>query len=343
MLLSVLAQSNSLLGALLGGTVLVEVIFGVPGLGRTMVLAIVEDESFMALTLALLYTLILILLNLLIDLSSAWFDPNRHCQMRTSSACTVNPLHTRTVKRRRLHLAPRRLIKRFARHHPTPAFWGCVVMILLVAAIAAPWLSLYDPLQTNFKRLAHPPDAQHYMGTDQLGRDILSRVLHGLSHALTIAIMAVLIGTATGALWSYVSVLDKRFDRINQVFLATLQSFPALILALAITAVWGMGTGIVVVAIALTCLPSASRPLHTVPYLIVAAVHLRDAIILAASLDFLGRGTPLPTPTLCNLLADALALPVPLWWFVLFPGCAMTIHCQPYRIPEIGTSLTHLE
>jgi ABC-type dipeptide/oligopeptide/nickel transport system permease component len=57
MLLSVLAQSNSVLGALLGGTVLVEVIFGVPGLGRTMVLAIVEDESFMALTLALLYTL----------------------------------------------------------------------------------------------------------------------------------------------------------------------------------------------------------------------------------------------------------------------------------------------
>jgi ABC-type dipeptide/oligopeptide/nickel transport system permease subunit len=75
--------------------------------------------------------------------------------------------------------------------------------------------------------------------------------------------MAVLIGTATGALWSYVSVLDKRFDRINQVFLATLQSFPALILALAITAVWGMGTGIVVVAIALNAyLPPADHSIR---------------------------------------------------------------------------------
>lgn len=180
---------------------------------------------------------------------------------------------------------------------------------MLAAAIAAPWLSPYDPLQTNFKRLAHPPDANHYMGTDQLGRDILSRVLHGLPHSLTVAIMAVLIGTATGALWGYVGVLDKRFDHINQTFLATFQSFPALILALAITVVWGMGTGMVVVAIALTCLPSASRQIHTVPYLILVAAHLREAIILAASLDFLGLGTPHPnlgeSARGCSCIADA--------------------------------------
>ena len=81
----------------------------------------------------------------------------------------------------------------FVRRNPLSAFWGAVAAAVLIMAITAPLLAPHDPLKANFRRMSKPPDAQSYFGTDQIGRDNLSRVIHGSRSSLSVAIAAVVI------------------------------------------------------------------------------------------------------------------------------------------------------
>jgi ABC-type dipeptide/oligopeptide/nickel transport system permease subunit len=209
--------------------------------------------------------------------------------------------------------------------------------------------------------MTKPPAAPHYFGTDQIGRDTLSRVIYGSRASLAVAIGAVLFGTTLGSLWGLASgYFGGRFDIVSQRIIEFLQSFPDLILAMAIAMALGAGFGTVIVAIAITRIPFGGRVIRAVvlslkemsyveaarglgashlrmmarhilpqcvaPYLILATTHLGVAIIIEASLGFLGVGIPPPTPTWGNMLADSLnAGLVPPWWLVLFPGCAITV------------------
>jgi peptide/nickel transport system permease protein len=256
----------------------------------------------------------------------------------------------------------------FARRSPLSFFWGVIAIAVLFMAVAAPLVAPHDPLKANFRLMSKPPNELAYFGTDQIGRDTLSRVIHGSRASLTVAIAAVLLGTTFGAFWGLASgYLGGRFDIISQRIIEFLQSFPDLILAMAIAMALGAGTDTVIIAIAITRIPFGGRVIRAVvlslkeqayveaarsigasklrimmrhilpqcvaPYLILATTHLGVAIIIEASLGFLGVGIPPPTPTWGNMLSDALNSGLtPPWWLVLFPGIAITITVLAFNL-----------
>jgi ABC-type dipeptide/oligopeptide/nickel transport system permease subunit len=256
----------------------------------------------------------------------------------------------------------------FIRRSPLSAFWGCIAAAIILMALAAPVLAPYEPLKSDFRAMSKPPNERHIFGTDQIGRDVLSRVIYGSRASLAIAFGAVLFGTTLGALWGLASgYFGGRFDIISQRIIEFLQSFPDLILAMAIAMALGAGFSTVIVAIAITRIPFGGRVIRAVvlslkelsyveaarglgashlrimarhilpqcvaPYLILATTHLGVAIIIEAALGFLGVGIPPPTPTWGNMLADSLnAGLVPPWWLVLFPGLAITITVLAFNL-----------
>jgi ABC-type dipeptide/oligopeptide/nickel transport system permease subunit len=272
-----------------------------------------------------------------------------------------------TLRRSRVRRIARGL-RLFIRRSPLSAFWGCVAAAIILAAVSAPLLAPYEPLKSDFRAMSKPPDERHYFGTDQIGRDVLSRVLYGSRASLTVAVGAVLFGTTLGALWGLASgYFGGRIDIVSQRIIEFLQSFPDLILAMAIAMALGAGIGTVIVAIAITRIPFGGRVIRAVvlslkemsyveaarglgashlrimlrhilpqcmaPYLILATTHLGVAIVIEAALGFLGVGIPPPTPTWGNMLADSLnAGLVPPWWLVLFPGLAITITVLAFNL-----------
>ena len=256
---------------------------------------------------------------------------------------------------------------KFARYNPTATASGMVGLLLVFVAIAAPIIAPHDPLKADFRRMAKPPDAQNYFGSDQIGRDTLSRVIYGARSSLIVAFGAVLLGTTVGSLWGMASgYLGGKFDLISQRIMEILQSFPDLILAMAISMAIGTGMHAVIVAIAVTRIPFGGRVIRSValtvrelayieagrsvgasqlrlmglhvlpqclaPYLVLATTHLGVAIIIEAALGFLGVGIPPPTPTWGNMLADSLTSLVPHWWLVFFPGLAITLTVLAFNL-----------
>jgi ABC-type dipeptide/oligopeptide/nickel transport system permease subunit len=257
---------------------------------------------------------------------------------------------------------------RFARRSPTTAFWAIVAAVIVLVAVLAPVIAPSDPLAANFRLMSKPPGEAAWFGTDQVGRDVLSRVIHGSQTSLMVAAAAVLFGTTVGALWGLAcGYFGGRFDLISQRVIEFMQSFPDLILAMAIAMALGAGTWTVILAIAITRIPFGGRVIRSVvlsvkempfveaarglgashlrlmlrhilpqciaPFLILATAHLGVAIIIEASLGFLGVGIPPPMPTWGNMLADSLnAGLVPPWWLVLFPGLAITLTVLAFNL-----------
>ena len=255
----------------------------------------------------------------------------------------------------------------FARRNPLSIVGGVVGLLIVVVALTAPWIAPRDPLKANFARMSKAPDAQAYFGTDQVGRDTLSRVIYGARTSLFVAFASVLLGTTTGSLWGVASgYLGGRFDLVSQRIMEVMQAFPDLILAMAISMAIGTGLPAVIVAIAVTRVPFGGRVIRSValsvremayveagrasgasalrimtlhvlpqcvaPYLVLATTHLGVAIVIEAALGFLGVGVPPPTPTWGNMLADAITNLVPSWWLVLFPGLAITITVLAFNL-----------
>ena len=231
-------------------------------------------------------------------------------------------------------------------------------------AVYAPVLAPNPPLKSNFRAMTKPPSEEHWFGTDQVGRDTLSRVIHGSRTSLMVAFAAVLLGTTLGALWGLAcGFFGGRFDLVSQRLIEFMQSFPDLILAMAIAMALGAGTWTVIVAIAITRIPFGGRVIRSVvlslkemqyveaarglgasnrrlmfrhilpqciaPYLILATTHLGVAIVIEASLGFLGVGIPPPSPTWGNMLSDALE----------FGSRAAVVACA---VPGLAITLTVL-
>ncbi|HEY7652168.1 MAG TPA: ABC transporter permease [Methylomirabilota bacterium] len=261
----------------------------------------------------------------------------------------------------------RRELMAFGRRNVLSVLGGLVGLVIVVVALAAPAIAPSDPLKADFRRMNKPPDAQSLFGTDQVGRDTLSRVIYGARTSLFVAFAAVLLGTTTGSLWGVAcGYLGGRFDLMSQRVMEVLQAFPDLILAMAISMAIGTGLPAVIVAIAITRVPFGGRVIRSValsvrempfveagraagasqlrvmtlhvlpqcvaPYLVLATTHLGVAIVIEAALGFLGVGVPPPTPTWGNMLADAITGLIPHWWLVLYPGLAITVTVLAFNL-----------
>lgn len=235
-----------------------------------------------------------------------------------------------------------------------------IICVLLAAAALAPWLAPYDPLAQNLSQRLLPPSATHFFGTDALGRDIFSRVLHGTRITLAIVLLVVisvgpvglLIGTISGYFGGWV---DTVLMRTTDVFLA----FPKLVLALAFVAVLGPGIENAIIAIAITTWPPYARVARAETMVIrnadyIAAVRLQGAshgriilkhvipmcipsvivrttldmagiILTAAGLGFLGLGAQPPLPEWGAMIATGREFIFDQWWVAAFPGIAICL------------------
>jgi ABC-type dipeptide/oligopeptide/nickel transport system permease subunit len=244
---------------------------------------------------------------------------------------------------------------------------GAVGLFIIFVAVAAPLLAPYDPLKADFRAMNKPPSAQHVLGTDQVGRDTLSRVIYGARTSLFVAFSAVILGTTVGSLWGVAcGYLRGRFDLVSQRIMEIMQAFPDLILAMAISMAIGTGLQAVIFAIAITRIPFGGRVIRSValsirempyveagrasggsalrimvfhvlpqciaPYLVLATTHLGVAIVIEAALGFLGVGVPPPTPTWGNMLADSITALVPPWWLAFYPGLAITVTVLAFNL-----------
>src|SRR5215831_13012065 len=236
-----------------------------------------------------------------------------------------------------------------------------LLLLVVATAVFADALAPYHPLLTDYAAIGRPPSAAHLLGTDLLGRDVLSRLIYGARVTLLVAIISVLLGDSIGFVWGLVSgYLGRRFDVISQRFLDVLMAFPTLILALLLVVSLGSGLHTVIIAIAVTRVPLATRvirstvlstrelayveaarglgasparlmgrhlaPQCVAPLLVIASFNLGTAIFAEAALSFLGVGVPPPTPTWGSMLGGVLAEAFrPPWWLVVFPGLAITL------------------
>ena len=248
-----------------------------------------------------------------------------------------------------------------ARRYPAGCAGAAILAIAAFLAIAAPLVTAYDPNQVKLRERKELLSWSHPLGTDYEGRDILTRVIYGGRVSLAVAFLSVLLGTTVGAVWGVASAyIGGRFDLNSQRLLEIFMSFPPLILAMVLVVGIGAGLWAVVIAIGVTRLPFGVRVVRSValslkeltyveaaraigasnlrimvqhiapqcmaPYLVLATAQLGVAVVLEASLGFLGVGIPPPTPTWGNMMGGAVAnVLIPHWPLVVFPGVTITI------------------
>ncbi|CDZ29614.1 Putative dipeptide/nickel transporter, Inner membrane permease subunit (YddQ) [Neorhizobium galegae bv. officinalis] len=244
--------------------------------------------------------------------------------------------------------------------NPSSGFGLVVITILVLTAIVAPLIAPYDPNVINLGNTLKPPSAEHWFGTDELGRDIMSRIIHGTRISLTIITIVsvivgpigLLVGTTAGYFGGW---YDTIMMRITDIFL----SFPSLILSLAFVAALGAGLENAIIAIGLTTWPpiarlaraetltfrgadyiSASRmqgasslriiiksimPMCLPSVLVRITLSMATVILTAAGLGFLGLGAQPPLPEWGAMIATGRRYMLDNWWLVAFPGGAILL------------------
>ncbi|HEX4332000.1 MAG TPA: nickel transporter permease [Usitatibacter sp.] len=242
--------------------------------------------------------------------------------------------------------------------NPLAATGLAIVVALVAVAIFAPWIAPQDPFAQDLAQRLRPPSTAHWFGTDQVGRDLFSRVVHGSRITLFIvALVAVIVaplGLAIGTIAGYAGgMVDTALMRLTDIFLA----FPGLILALAFVAALGPGLVNAVIAIALTQWPgfarlaraetlvirssdyiaasriqgaSAARIVlrHVVPMcmpsvIVRTSLSMAGVILTAAGLGFLGLGAQPPSPEWGAMLSSGRRFLIDYWWMPTFPGLAI--------------------
>ena len=254
--------------------------------------------------------------------------------------------------------APRWLVPLL--HNPLSLAGGAILLVLALAGAFAPLLAPANPVAVHMTALLQPPSAAHWFGTDNLGRDLLSRTLYGARISLTIGFVVVLTSGAVGSMIGLVSgffggIVDLALMRLADMFLA----FPSLILAMALAAALGPSLTNAMVAIAITAWPGYARLIRSVtlslkeqefvaatraigagegrilfrhvlpntlsPLIVNATMSLGTAILVAAGLSFIGFGAQPPTPEWGAMVAAGRNYVNSAWWVATIPGLAILL------------------
>ena len=235
-----------------------------------------------------------------------------------------------------------------------------IVLVVLVLALLAPWVTRYDPLEIDVKGRFTPPGGEHWFGTDYFGRDIWSRILYGtrasLYVSITTVILSVLMGTITGLISGY---FGGAVDNIIMRFYDGILAFPPLLLAIGVSAVLGAGLQSIIIALAVIYTPRFARvtrssvlsiremeyiegaraqganalrilalyvlPNCLAPIIVQATAYFAQVITVEAALSFLGLGEPPPAPTLGNILSEGRNYIRYAPWITIFPGVVITV------------------
>lgn len=254
-----------------------------------------------------------------------------------------------------------RVVLGFARRQPLGTCGLAIVLVILFAGLGADWIAPFDPEENDFNSMMQAPSWAHLLGTDQVGRDIFSRLVYGARTALIVGFSAAIVGGLAGLVLGVASAyFGGWFDLIFQRVLDVLMAFPLIILALAVVAVFGTGVFNVIVAITIPLIPRCGRvvrasalaireipyvdaaralgfgharivlrhmlPNVVAPFLILLSAFVGQAILAEASLSYLGLGVQEPVPAWGLMLqggAEEYATTAP--WIAVFPGLAIVL------------------
>ena len=243
--------------------------------------------------------------------------------------------------------------------HPSFLIGFVILTAFATTALLAEWLAPYGPTRINYRAILAPPSAEHWLGTDGFGRDVLSRIIHGTQVSLRIGVYVVVLtgimGTVLGTMASYVRWLDGLIMR----GLDGLMAFPGVLLAIALAAALGPSETNAVIALTVAFTPRTARVVRASVLVVqemqyieaaraVGAGHGRIvfryilanalsplivqltfvfavSIIAEAILSFLGVGPPPPAPSLGNIIADGRSYVQEAWWIAVFPGIVIAV------------------
>lgn len=247
-----------------------------------------------------------------------------------------------------------------ARANPTTMAGLLVCLAILLGAVLAPWIAPHDPAEQDILARLQPPGGEYLLGTDQFGRDILSRLLWGARISLSVSLSAIAIAMVIGGAIGMVSgYIGGRFDLVVMQVMDVLLSFPSLILGLIVVALLGPDLVNLIVAIALTAIApfariaraptlalkerafvEAGRALgyshprilfrHILPniaseVMVMGTLWLATAVRVEASLSFIGLGVKPPTPTWGGMTRDGFENILDAPWLAVFPGVAILL------------------
>lgn len=242
------------------------------------------------------------------------------------------------------------------------AVWAAILflIVLSIAVIAPQWLAHSDPLLADPVNAQLPPSAQHWLGTDQLGRDLLTRVIYGSRYSLLISVAAMALAVVFGTLLGLVAALARGVvDELLSRAVDVISAFPDLLLALMLIAFTGPGTNNLIIALGVASVPRFARVVraqtysvmtsgyveqartfglsrftlitrHILPHAIaqvpaLATLGLGTAIIGTAGLSFLGMGPQPPTAEWGLMLAEGRNYLRNAWWIAVWPGVFITL------------------
>ncbi|HZT47766.1 MAG TPA: ABC transporter permease [Hyphomicrobiaceae bacterium] len=257
--------------------------------------------------------------------------------------------------------SPLALLWQFCVQNPLGAAGGFLVLVMIVMAVSAEVVTVYDPTSNNFGAMLEPPSREYWLGTDQFGRDVYTRIVFGARTALLVGFVSAFVGGTIGLVLGVASAyFGGRFDLVFQRVMDVLMAFPLIILALAVVSIFGTGIQNVILAITVPFIPRCARVVrssalavretpfidaaracgfgHTrivlrhmvpnvmAPYLIMVTAAVGQAILIEASLSFLGLGVQEPVPAWGLMLrggAQEYAESAP--WVAIFPGVAISL------------------
>lgn len=249
----------------------------------------------------------------------------------------------------------------FGRKQPLGAVGAVVLVLLVLSAIFAEAFSTHDPVTTNSQVTLSAPTAEYWMGTDYLGRDVYSRIVHGSRVSLAVGLTSTVLGGVVGLVIGLLSgYLMGWTDLIAQRVMDIMQGLPLLVMALVMSAALGPSVENVILAISIPLIPRAARlirsstlairempfveaakaqgmselriaflhvmPNTLAPFIVLTTAQLGSAILVEAALSFLGLGVPEPYPSWGRMLSESAAeymQQAP--WLVIFPGVVISV------------------